>query len=244
MTPTNMKSKTENRKSKIGPPSVPLPPLEMARLRQALYRFLGMLFLYPDETRLVKVRTAAGELLEADRLWETSDFALPLQRLLTALVGLSEEAAEQLEAAHNHLIRVKPVAPPYESFYLDSEGQARGLIVNQLEAEYASAGLALSPSLMDMPDHLAVELEFMSFLCGQEVRARETRNEADNIQIRTRQRAFLDQHLVKWFPQFARRVREAAPESLYSVIVEAAYAFLRHDLGFLGLRQNGTAGKV
>lgn len=230
--------KQSNSSIKLEDPATTVPTLEMAQLRQALYRFLGMLFLYPDEIRLAKVRTAAGELLEAREIWEAFDFAPLLQQLLTALVGLNEEAAEQLEEEYNHLIRVKPVAPPYESFYLDPEGQARGMIASQLEVEYACTGLALASSLQDMPDHIAVELEFVSFLCAEEVQARETDNEADNIQVRIRQRAFLSGHMVKWFPQFARRITDAAPESLYSVIVATAYAFLRFDLGFLGLRKS------
>ena len=214
-----------------------LPPIEMAQLRQAIYRFLGMLFLYPDEARLSKVQIAARELLEARQVWEALDFDPQLHKLLTSLVQLSEEAAEQVEEEFNHLIRVKPVAPPYESFYLDPQGQARGVMASELETEYADAGLALSSSLQDMPDHISVELEFMSFLCAGEVKTRETTNEADNVQVRIRQRTFLNEHLVRWFPQFARRITDDAPESLYSVIVAAAFSFLRHDLGFLGLRK-------
>ncbi len=109
-------------------------------------------------------------------------------------------------------------------------------MVGELEAEYATASLALSASLQDMPDHITVEMEFISFLCAKEVQARETANEADNVQARIQQRAFLNEHLVRWFPQFARRVTDATPESLYSLITTTTYAFLRHDLEILGLR--------
>ncbi len=227
ITKTNSQSKIKNPKSKI----------EIAQLRQALYRFLGMLFLYPDETRLAGVQVAAGELLEAGQVWETLNFGPKLHKLLIALVGLNNEGAEQVEEEYNHLMRVKPTAPPYESFYLDPQGQARGVIVGELEVEYASAGLALSASLQDMPDHISVELEFMSFLCAGEVKARNRVNEAENVQIHLRQRAFLNEHLVKWFPQFARRITNAAPESIYKVIATTAYAFLRSDLEYLGLRK-------
>jgi TorA maturation chaperone TorD len=226
--PDNTMTETENST---------LSPVQMAQLRQALYRFLAMLFLYPDQDRLANVQIAAGELLEARSAWISFEFGPKVERLLMAQVSLNDEAAEQVEEEYNHLIRVKPVAPPYESFYLDPQGQARGVIASQLETEYASAGLALSSSLQDMPDHLTVELEFMSFLCAGEVRARETANEPDNVQVRIRQRSFLNEHLVRWFPQFARRLADAAPESLYSVIAAAAYAFLRYELEYLGLRK-------
>ncbi len=216
-----------------------LPPLEMAQLRQALYRFLGMLFLYPDQTRLGNIKIAAGELLTAKHVWETLDFSPQLHKLLTSLLYLNEETFEQIEEEYNHLIRVKPAAPPYESFYLDPQGQIRAVIATELETEYTNSGLALSSSLQDMPDHVSVELEFMSFLCAGEVKAIETANEDDdNMQIRIQQRAFLNKHLVRWFPQFAQRITDAAPESLYSVITATAYAFLRSDLSYLGLRKS------
>lgn len=222
-------------KSKLSPP-------EMAQLRQALYRFLGMLFLYPDEARLSMVRIAAGELLEAEAVWATLDFGSQLRKLLPSLLGLNDEVAEQVEEEYNYLIRVKPSAPPYESFYLDPEGQARGYLASRLEVEYADAGLALASSLRDMPDHIAVELEYMSFLCAGEVQARQSVNQAKNVQLRIRQRTFLHQHLVRWFPNFVRRIAGAAPQSLYSVVSATAYAFLRSDLGYLGLRKESANG--
>ena len=214
-----------------------LPPVEMAQLRQALYRFMGMLFLYPDSFRLAKVKKAANELLAAKPTWASLTFSIQLNELLTILVGLTDEATEQMEVEYNDLLRVKPRATPYESFYVDPEGQARGMIAAELETEYANAGLSLSPSLQDMPDHISVELEFMSFLCGQEVEARATTNEAENVQGRIRQRAFLNMHLVRWFPRFARQITDAAPHNLYHLVAAVAYAFLRHDLAYLGLRK-------
>ena len=149
--PDNTMTETENST---------LSPIEMAQLRQALYRFLAMLFLYPDNDRLATIHIAAGELLEARSAWDSFEFGPQVERLLMALVGLNDEAAEQVEEEYNHLIRVKPVAPPYESFYLDPQGQARGLIASQLEAEYTAAGLvlALAVDQRDEPqgaDHLA-----------------------------------------------------------------------------------------
>ncbi len=216
-----------------------LSPSELGQLRQATYRLFGALFLYPDEDRLAKLRTAARELrLEGD-LWGGFAFSGPMQGLLAVLVELSGGATTHVEEEYVRLFQVKPAAPPYESVYMDPEGQTRGLIAVRLEGEYAQAGLVLSPSLMDLPDHIAVEFEFMSFLCGQEALAGETKAREDSIPARERQRAFLGHHLGRWFPQFARRVREASPESPYDVVVEAAHAFLYHDLELLQLRHKG-----
>ena len=52
--------------------------------------------------------------------------ALLVVALLTPLAQIDDETAESIEEEYNRLLRVKPVAPPYESYYVDPEGQARG----------------------------------------------------------------------------------------------------------------------
>lgn len=212
---------------------IPLSSLELGRLRQGLYRLFGALFLYPDEDRLMALQAAAGALLAQDDAWAALPFADPLRRLLTALNTLDESL--EVEEEHNRLFAAKPAAPPYESYYLDTEGQNRAWIANRVAHVYAEAGLALSPSLKELPDHVAVELELLSFLCGKEAEAWEAGEQEAGARARERQRDFLGQHLGRWFPVFTRRVHEARPEALYGAVIEAAYAFLRHELDLLQL---------
>ncbi len=217
-------------------------PEEMTVWRQAAYRLFGALFLYPNRERLTKLASAAGELQKDSGTLAALPFFEPWQQLLAALSNLGEGDTTPVEEEFVRLFQARSAAPPYESFYLDPEGANRVWIATQLEQEYIEAGLSLSPSLMDMPDHIAVELEFMSFLCAGETQAEETETGASSAQARARQQVFIDRHLGRWFPKFAKRVQAAAPEGLYSLVVEAAYAFLRYDLSVLGLRRNG-AGK-
>ncbi|MFQ6015785.1 MAG: molecular chaperone [Anaerolineae bacterium] len=211
-----------------------MPSKDLTRWRQGLYRLFGALFLYPDAERLTTLRTVAGELQQERDFWvDDSALSDPFQRLLQALAGLAKGANVRVEEEYTRLFTVKPAAPPYESFYLDPEGYTRGWILVQLEREYAEAGLALSPSLKEPPDHIAVELEFMAFLCHEQARAWEEDALEVSTQAKDRQCAFIGQHLGRWFPQFAQRVKDAAPEALYGVVVEAADAFLHHDLELL-----------
>jgi TorA maturation chaperone TorD len=93
----------------------------------------------------------------------------------------------------------------------------------------------LSPSLKELPDHAAVELEFMAFLCSREARTREEEALEEGLQVLEQQRAFLDQHLGRWFPAFARQVARAGGEGLYAVTAEAAHAFVHHDQDWVAL---------
>ena len=208
---------------------------ELARLRQGCYRFSGALFVYPDKERLANLVAAAGELQEGSEPLAVFPFFGPWQRLLTTLQGLAEGEKAEVEEEYVRLFLVNPEAPPYESFYRDPQRQVTGWITAQLEREYSERGLALSPSFQEPSDHAAVELEFMAFLCSLEAQAWERNALKEGFQVLERQRAFLGQHLDRWFSAFVRQVAVAEQEGLYTVIAEAAHAFIHHDQDLVAL---------
>jgi len=80
-----------------------------------------------------------------------------------------------------------------------------------------------------------VELEFMAFLCSLEAQSWERNALKEGFQVLERQRAFLSQHLDRWFSAFVRQVAVAEQEGLYAVIAEAAHAFIHHDQDLVAL---------
>ncbi|MFQ6088769.1 MAG: molecular chaperone [Candidatus Methanofastidiosia archaeon] len=207
----------------------------LARLRQGCYRLFGALFLYPDKERLTTLLISAEELEKESESLEAFPFFESLKQLLTTLHKLAEGEMLEVEEEYISLFMVNPKAPPYESFYIDPQRQNTGWIAVQLEREYAEKGLVLSPSLGELPDHAAVELEFMSFLCRQEFSALEKEALQDLIHVLKQQHAFLVQHLDQWFNIFAKRVKGMAQKRFYGVLVEATNAFIHNDLVLLNL---------
>lgn len=61
----------------------------------------------------------------------------------------------------------KVEAPPYASVYLDEDGLVMGQETLAVQAFYESAGFAISPVNQELPDHLAVELEFAAVLAQE-----------------------------------------------------------------------------
>jgi anaerobic sulfite reductase subunit A len=203
---------------------------ELAGLRQVVYRLLSSTLLYPDEQRLKAMGAAAAALYKQSDSAVMFAFFPRWERLLTSLADLPGHHV--LEEEYVRVFMHSPeVAPclPYESVYVDPGRQATGWVMTMLEREYAVAGLALSPSLKDLPDHAAVELEFMAFLCSQEADAWSREAAKDGAQTLERQAAFLDRHLARWFPQLARQVVAADGEGIYSVVAETARDFISHD---------------
>lgn len=208
---------------------------DLAHWRQLAYRLFSAMLLYPDEERLKTITTAAAELHKQSDSMVRFTFFSQWQRLLTSLADFTDHHAlgEKYVGLFMHSPERAPCLP-YESVYVDPGGQAAGWIVALLEREYATAGLALSPSLKDLPDHVAVELEFMAFLCGQEADAWNREVVKEGVQALERQAVFLERHMTRWFPEWARQVATADGEGIYSVAAETARGFMSHDQDLIG----------
>jgi len=85
-----------------------------------------------------------------------------------------------------------------------------------LNAFYRAFGLELADDAAERPDHICLELEFMSVLAAKEAYALEHQLDGDQIALgRDAQKKFLREHLGHWLPAFTRRLeREAGPGAL------------------------------
>lgn len=208
-----------------------LPLRDLARLREGAYRFLGGVFLYPDAEWIATFPRVAEALLEESRPFARFPFWAQWKRLLGSLRGLDEADRKSLEDMYvsNFLVNSEKMpCLPYESAYLPRE--AAGWALAEIEREYAEAGFSVAASPVGSPDHAAAELEFMSLLCHEEGKAWKRRSLGDGVSHLDREASFLDRHLSKWFPEFARLTAERDGGGLYVVATDAARAFIVHDL--------------
>ena len=196
---------------------------DLARFRQAAYRLFSTVLLYPDEERLRIVTGVADELIEQDEFPATFPFFIQWREFLDKFRSLADLDAAKVEEEYVSLfLASSDYSPclPYESAYVES-GSASGWAAVKLDRVYAAAGLSISSSFSEAPDHVAVELEFMSFLCDQEARAWEGRCLTEGINAIKRQDEFLDQHLTRWFPAFARGVIRQNGSEIYTAVARA-----------------------
>ncbi len=109
--------------------------------------------------------------------------------------------------------------PLYEGLYRD--GTIMGSAATRVRQIYRQAGLDMG-NTGELPDHLAVELEFcaaMSHLESQEV--------AGSGQLR---RDFIRDHLTVWLPEVISRLEDVATGSLYLDLARATREALVLDL--------------
>lgn len=199
----------------------------LALLRQGLYRFLSVSFRYPESGPLAAVADAASR-------WDAHQLA-PFAfhgrwlRFTDALQDPPEETNRRTE--HVRLFSPKPggaLCPPHESAYLEVQVQASSFIL-ALEREYRRLGLSVSSGYRDLPDHVTAETEAMAFLCGMEAEAWKGGLVEAAQAILGNQRGFLHRHLGRWLPRFDERIRGYTELPFYTVLADAADAFVLHD---------------
>lgn len=120
-------------------------------------------------------------------------------------------------------------APPYESLYTSAEGLLMGEAAARVQQEYERAGLTLAATFRDLPDHIAVELEFMGFLCASEASSWRAQEGLAGVSALRRERAFLSEHLTRWLPLFLGRLRQSDDAGLYVALGELTLSFTQMD---------------
>ncbi|MFQ5882204.1 MAG: molecular chaperone [Candidatus Methylomirabilales bacterium] len=234
--PTTRMDQTDHRKAKDSHGQGALELADLARFRQVAYRLFSTMLLYPDEERLKTVSAVAGELGDQGDFLVTFPFFIQWSKLLDTLQRLTDMKPARVQEEYVDVFLFNPdYSPnlPYESAYLGSGAAATGWTAVGLEREYAAAGLSISPALKEPPDHAAVELEFMAFLCDQEACAWQGRRLVDGIKSLKHQAAFLERHLSRWFPTFARGVAGRESSQVYAVVTGTAQSFIIHDRDLL-----------
>lgn len=203
--------------------------IELARLRQGMYRFFASALLPPDEERMAQLNGAAVLLEE----WGIEAFAFaPAWRSMREALDEAPPALE-LEGEFIRLFESGvdgALCPPNESFYLTSvRGGGAATTMATLEREYGRLGVELAEQGSHSADEASPQLELMAYLCGAEASAQEA-GAADEVDRLVGEEAgFLAGHLSRWFGDFADRVASSAPQSFYAALTASAAVFVAHD---------------
>lgn len=123
----------------------------------------------------------------------------------------------------------KLLAAPYGSVYLDSERTMMGDSTFDVKTRYREAGLDTAKNFREAPDHIAAELEFMYYLIFKEIEALSNSDLQAAIGFLQKQRSFLEDHLMRWMPEFAANIIEHAETAFYKNLAKATETFLKEN---------------
>ena len=163
--------------------------------------------------------------------------AVRLDPQLAALAGhLGEDcAAEGQEAllldytrlflGPNHI-----AAKPYGSIWLEGQNTVMGDSTMAVQKLYEQGGFDMNEDFREVPDHIAVELEFLYLLIYRENEAaRKGEPEALRAMAALRKH-FLEEHLGRWIGPFTSAVIAGAQCGFYRRLAELSDRFVKMEL--------------
>ncbi|MDO8739444.1 molecular chaperone [Candidatus Deferrimicrobium sp.] len=132
------------------------------------------------------------------------------------------------------------IAPPYGSVYLDGERRVMGDSTMEVIRMFRDEGLSGSADAKELPDHVAVELEFMSYLYFEEIKALETSDLRAAVEAIEKQERFSGEFLRRWIPPFCERIKENTENGFYAALAQCASTFIG---GFIPADLRDAAGE-
>ncbi|SHO52241.1 TorD/DmsD family molecular chaperone [Desulfopila aestuarii] len=114
------------------------------------------------------------------------------------------------------------IAAPYGSIYLENERKVMGESTLAVQRFYENSGLMLD--IQEPPDHIAIELEFMSFLCISEAEALTTGDMETAIRQRELQVDFATT-MMSWIPLLAENIQAGAQTEYYKALASCLERF-------------------
>ncbi len=120
-------------------------------------------------------------------------------------------------------------AKPYGSVYIDGEKVVMGDSTINALASYSEADFAVAEDFREMPDHVAVELEFLYLLTCRQNDAL-AHKESEQLRfwsdIKTN---FLKNHLGSWVSRFCQNIREHSETNFYYNLAELTEQYILQE---------------
>ncbi len=200
----------------------------LAEIRSRTYWFLSTLYLVrPDAGFLEDLK------LKLSEFSEQSDELVELVELIReSLEGEPRELSQRLAVEFTRLFRgIKKgysPPPPYESVYR-GEGRVMGEATLAVMKFYSEAGFGIIDEDEGPQDYIGVELKFMSLLCYREMESWKNGRIGEGRRYLELEKRFLDEHILRWVPEFCRRVEAEAREEFYAAVARLTEEFIRVD---------------
>jgi TorA maturation chaperone TorD len=196
------------------------------RFRADSYRFLSACFCLPkreiflQEDLFKNLTNALGRICP-----EAVVFSSEMER---AFLGVDEEELT-IEYARLFVGPYELKAPPYGSVYLDEERKVMGDSTMEVTRLHEEAGLVMDKDFKELPDHIAVELEFMYYLIYKEMEALEKLEKEKALALRENRNHFFNRFLSPWVPPFCEKIKETTDNLFYIALADCLSTFITNE---------------
>jgi len=195
---------------------------KIALRRSDAYRLLAACFYEPDREMFIEENLCLNL---AELMAEISPPLAEACRRMDA--SLKENSQEALLVDYSALFLgpFKAPAQPYGSVYLEQERRLMGDSTMDVQKVYAEAGVKQEAD-DGPPDHIAIELEFMSFLEGKIIQANSEGNQADQADYAAIQARFFNHLLASWAPALGKALVHYADLEFYRSLGQCLIDFI------------------
>ena len=121
------------------------------------------------------------------------------------------------------------IAKPYGSVWLEGGNTVMGESTMAVLKLYEEGGFDMSEEFREVPDHIAVELEFLYLLIYRENEARHNDDAAALTAIVALRKRFLDGHLGSWVGPFSTAIRAGAKSEFYRELAALTDQFVNME---------------
>ena len=202
---------------------------DQATARADLCRFLSACFYEPApefaeenlfDSMLVAAKRVHPDLAEHARKLGEAFAAQDLQTLLVDYTRL-------------FLGPVQALASPYGSSWLSAPAQTEENPAFAVLDLYSAGGFEIDEEFRELPDHVAVELEFLYLLNFNKNQASKAGKMDDLTLTELLEQRFLSEQLGVWIGPFAAAVKAGAETAFYRELAEFTERFVRVEAGSL-----------
>lgn len=192
-----------------------------------IYRLLSLSFAYPDEETIEILRSIiedVGEIIHSFSSEVQEKFLL----YKDSLNGLSTEAVEE---EFTELFMTRMLCPPYENSYGKS-GDSKAENLADINGFYKAFSLSVSEKGSEMPDHIAIELEFLSLITLKEAYGIE-RGIRDMVEVCVlAKKKFLKDHIGRWAGLFCKNLIKRTTKDSYRNLALLTSSFIEEQMKF------------
>ena len=195
--------------------------------RAATYNLLARLYRKEvdqpliDELRAMRFPTNSGspEIDEGYRLIRTY-LSGSWENVLTEL------AVDYVRCFIGHGNTAYSCAYPYESVYTSPTRMVMQDARDEVLAIYRAAGREKAADFKEYEDHVALELEFVGWLCSKCADALQAGDEDAAFDLAVQQRNFLESHLLNWIPMMLADLERFGKTDFYQGLGHLTRGFL------------------
>jgi TorA maturation chaperone TorD len=211
----------------------------VSRSRACVYRWLSLGFYPPDQEWIDSVNRGQ---LSAELNDATSWLGVDQTKLFNEIEELASHrqiSLENWQSEYESLFgkSIRHVSQQESTYrWRDASHmlEAADSLVLALKEEYNQFGLT---PIEGMEDSVAVECEFLAYLCEQETKNWAIHATSSARELRQQQRNFLTNHLGLWFPEFSHTISDCLANSFYDHLANFGNAWLSFEYGpgYLGV---------